>query len=235
MNTTVTTGQLTKTLEIFKEKGLTPEKYQQALESGFLSDVVQMIAITDCQKADRDEVREALGLERRIPNPEALYFTIEMNSELSIDNLVLLGNYEEGAEQVLSDKKAFPLVELQDGIRLLALLKFRRAVTTEEVLIYVEQHERELFPDSLGCAPGTIIDLLTLRAQHPQLQRNFPIVALGSVATLSRFKPEGCTEWVCWIVRSAVSAARKIGFQQAFRRQWPAHTRFLIAEKPSKQ
>lgn len=228
MNTTVTTGQLTKTFEIFKERGLTPEKYQPALESGFLSDVVQMIATTDCQKADRDAVREALGLERRIPNPEALYFTIEMNSALSIDNLVLLGNYEKGAERFLSQKSTFGSVEERDGKVEVALLDFRRSVTTNEALLYVEHHNSELFADSVGCAHATITELLTFGAQHPQLQRNFPIVALGSVATiLLNYNP---TEWVGCISRSAVTAARIINFQAA-QNTWGRYVQFLVAKK----
>ena len=59
MDTTITSGQMTKLLELFKAKNMTPDRFQKVLGSGFLSDLLE----ADVESVDRDEHRATLKLD----------------------------------------------------------------------------------------------------------------------------------------------------------------------------
>lgn len=58
MDTTLTSGQLELQLKLFKEKGMTPERWQQILASGFFADLCDANAVL----GERDEFRAVLKL-----------------------------------------------------------------------------------------------------------------------------------------------------------------------------
>lgn len=60
MKTVITSGQLTKTIELMNQKGMTPERYNQLLESGILADVFDPGADL---LGDRNGVRKSIGLD----------------------------------------------------------------------------------------------------------------------------------------------------------------------------
>lgn len=85
--------------------------------------------------------------------------------------MVLAGGYDHGNEYVTEER--FPVAGSGVVASELELVCLERNASSEEVL-------RTL--DSDGSRLGRIGELLALGAARPEVQRSFPIVALGSVA-----------------------------------------------------
>jgi len=93
------------------------------------------------------------------------------------------------------------------------LLHLDRVATSQEVLAEMER---------LGLRPATLAELLALGAKHPELQREFPIIALGSSCTLYGYRRVASLwSYVSW---------RRLGLDY-FDARWPEYCRFLAVSK----
>ncbi len=101
---------------------------------------------------------------------ESETYTVEVDYGLPLDEAIAAGKYDTvdntiTAENFPSDKKSKETF----GI---TLFDFKKGMTTDEVLAEF---------DKLGLRPATLPELLALGAAHPELQREFLIMALGSI------------------------------------------------------
>lgn len=87
----------------------------------------------------------------------------------TIDQLVKAGKYDYVNSNI--NRTNFQLHPVAKEVELLHLGRY---TTTEEILAEMETQ---------GLKPATMTDLLHSGIQHPDEQRNFPIIALGSVWT----------------------------------------------------
>jgi len=97
-------------------------------------------------------------------------FSVFVEYGRSVSDLVAAGNYDWKNGEV--NDKNFPRPENGSHTVEVQLIHFNRVIRTEEAL-------KEL--DRQGLKPADLHTLLSLGAKYPDLQREFPIVALGSV------------------------------------------------------
>ena len=93
------------------------------------------------------------------------------------------------------------------------LLPFNREVTSQEVLDEMEKK---------GLRPATLAEPLAFGAKHPDFQREFPIVALGSSCVLHGDRRVACL----W--GSASGRSLSLSY---FGHRWSARYRFLAVSK----
>ncbi len=104
-------------------------------------------------------------------------YEILVDHTLSLRELITLGNYDWVNENIT--EKNFPR-EGSGKVSLKAeLLHFGRNISSENVITEMKK---------LGYRPATIWELLAFGTQNPELQRQFPIVALGSICVLSGYR-----------------------------------------------
>ncbi len=160
MNTTMSTKQLQSLLDLAEQKGLTPERMTVILASGVLADVLDAGALL----SNRGAVRRALGL-------GPLEFQITVDYTLDLAAMIAAGKYDYVNPDIMAG--SFPIKG--EGKRELTaqLVHFNRVISSDDV-------EKEL--SKKGLRPATIEELLAFGATFPEVQRRFPIIALGSVA-----------------------------------------------------
>lgn len=131
---------------------------------------------------------------------------------LSLEEMVEAGKYDYANSNINSGN--FPVGEIQSQEEEVYLVHFDRSIGSEEVI-------REL--DKMGLEPADIVQLLAIGEQYPELQRQFPIIALGSVWTRpggSRYVPE------LW----GGAAYRELGLGW-FEGDWNPYYRFAAVRK----
>ena len=97
-------------------------------------------------------------------------FEIDVDYDRSIEDLVLDGRYDWAHIDISSE--LFPVERRGKNRVAIDLICFRDRLDSATVL-------EQLHSD--GRRPADVIELLTLAAAHPDLQRQFPIVARGSM------------------------------------------------------
>lgn len=97
-------------------------------------------------------------------------YPIEVNYWVSIEDAVKLCRCDWSKSDITSEH--FPTTRAGEIDILIELVHFNRNIWTENAL-------RKL--DQMGFRPAELHELLALGAKYPDLQREFPIVALGSV------------------------------------------------------
>ncbi|MBW3537948.1 hypothetical protein KY386_00470 [Candidatus Parcubacteria bacterium] len=127
----------------------------------------------------------------------------------SIAEMVAAGGYDHANDDITYEH--FPVSESGTVKACAIFVHLNRVVTDAEVVL------AEI--DRLGLRPGTMPELLALGAHYPDLQRQFPIVALGSVWT----NPHGRRGVGClW----SSSPLRYLDLHW-FGDRWYSHDRFL--------
>lgn len=166
MKTTLTSGNLTKFLELLDQKGVTPELFQHRLSNGVLSDIFDPSATFQ----NRDQWRNAFGLRPIVP--EAIILNIDYS--MSIEEMVATGRYD----WVNSDltTKRFPIKGGGTEDVEAKIFHFDRSISSEEAKRLIEE---------AGWEVAKTEHLLAFGAKHPDEQRKFPIVALGSVGKVN--------------------------------------------------
>lgn len=134
-------------------------------DTGLLSDLCEAAA-NGLREVDRDEFRKLLGL-----SPKTLRIVVDYS--LSLEQMIAAGKYDWSNSDITA--KRFPLkgsgkVELEPK-----LFYFGRDMSSDNVIAEMDKE---------GFRPCTIEELLAIGEQHPELQRKFPLVALGSVAEI---------------------------------------------------
>lgn len=97
-------------------------------------------------------------------------FRLVVNYDESVETLVKRGKYDWTNDSITS--KNFPTKRTGTSEVVVELVYLNRAVSTDEALAEL---------DRMGFRPAELKELLVLGAEQPELQREFPIVALGSV------------------------------------------------------
>ncbi len=97
-------------------------------------------------------------------------YPVYVDYDLSVEDAVKLGRYDWANSDITS--KHFPTQRTGTAQIEVRLVHFDRVISTDDAL-------REL--DRMGLRPAELHELLTLGATHPNLQRKFPVIALGSV------------------------------------------------------
>jgi hypothetical protein len=139
-------------------------------------------------------------------------FTITVDETLSLEELVKEGKYDWSNENIIS--KNFPLPKNgKKSDKEVFLFHFVKNMSSEAIIALM---------DKAGYKPATIWDLLSLGASHPDLQREFPVVALGSVAELVGFRFVGCLR--------RCDSERDADLND-FGREWGGGYRFLAVRK----
>ncbi|MEK7553547.1 MAG: hypothetical protein AAB504_02605 [Patescibacteria group bacterium] len=162
-----TLKQAGKVLEVIGE---TPcEQLQKILSSGLLSDLLS----ANVDLVDRDVVRQALGLK-----PIGMHsYLMTIDYDRSVKDGIKAGNYDWRNDDITA--KNFPSQETGTAEVSIDILHFGKDISTDEVRAELDKH---------GYRPATLKELLALGEKHSNLQREFPIIALGSVWQ----GPHGC-------------------------------------------
>ena len=122
------------------------------------------------QESLRKVLREALA-----PNGEPVTsvgptYPVTINYGLTLEEMIAAGRYYWKNDDITA--KHFPVKGEGTKEVVTKLIHFNKYMESDDVL-------REL--DQRGLRPATIEELLAFGAKYPELQRQFPIVALGSV------------------------------------------------------
>lgn len=155
-----TLGQARKVLDLIVDKGIPEEQLQKLLESGLLADLLY----ANVDVVDRSEFRRIIGLKPA----DAFSVTVDYNKSLA--EMIAAGRYDSFNSDINAEH--FPVEgkgKQEKGIR---LFHFNRIMTSEQVIAEM---------DKAGYRSVLIEELLVLGSTYPELQRQFPILALGSV------------------------------------------------------
>lgn len=151
-------------LTIISQQGVTEEGISAMTDTGLLSDLCE--AADGLRNVDRDEFRKLLGL-----SPKTLRITVDYS--LSLEQMIAAGKYDWSNSDITA--KRFPLKGSGKSELEPKLFYFGQDMSSEKVIAEMDKE---------GFRPCTIEELLAIGEQHPELQRKFPMVALGSVAEL---------------------------------------------------
>ncbi len=117
-------------------------------------------------KALRRQIAELLVSDRMICGR----YSVTVNCDMPLADMIAAGRYDWKNDNITAQN--FPIQGSGTSKTEIALFHFNRGMSTEAVLAEL---------DKRGYRPATLPELLALGAVHPELQRQFPIVALGSV------------------------------------------------------
>ncbi len=112
----------------------------------------------------------AAALTQQAKKAIAQTFPVTVDYNLTIEEMVAAGKYDWSNSAISS--KHFPSGGKGTSQVQIELVHFNRTMESDEVL-------REL--DKQGLRPATLPELLAFGATYPEKQREFPVVALGSV------------------------------------------------------
>ncbi len=200
--------QVSKCYDTLVEKGVTSELCQDVLlGQSVLADVAEAVVKGTLPK-DRLAFRQLLGL------AVATIYKIVVDYSQTIEHMIdAAGLYDWNNINIIAG--CFPVkgegqVELEPE-----LVHFDRTRSSEVALAEL---------DKRGLRPGTIEELLAFGEAYPEVQREFRIVALGSVARVdgSRYVP--------FLDRDG---SRRYLNLQWFGGDWYGHCRFLAFRKVS--
>jgi hypothetical protein len=101
-------------------------------------------------------------------------FTVTVGETVSVEDAVKAGKFDWSNDNITS-KNFSKLTDGQKSDKEVFLFHFNKTMSSEEVIAKM---------DKAGYRPGNIWDLIGLAVKEPDLQRKFPIIALGSVCEL---------------------------------------------------
>ena len=97
-------------------------------------------------------------------------YPVTINYDLSLKGMVRVGGYDWVNDNIID--KNFPVTGEGQGVVTLELVHCNRPMTSDEALAELAQR---------GMRPATLPELLAFGAKYPNVQREFPVAALGSV------------------------------------------------------
>jgi len=195
-----TSGQLVKFTSLLEQKGSNPERFQLFLGSGVLADLLE----ADPSGIDREEFRKMIGL-------PPLVLRIIVDYSLTLEQMIALGQYDWKNDDITSARF---LVKGEGKNEVVAeIVKYESGMSSEAVLADL---------DKKGFRPATIEELLAFGAAFLELQRKFPIVALGSVASIGGYR------YVAYLHGSDSRRGLRLNW---FDSVWYAVCRFLAVRK----
>lgn len=158
MNTTMTSGQMRTILELAEQKGVVPDHMTRVLASGILADIFDEQA----DFTNREAVRNALNLGSVDPH-------ITVNYGMTLKQMIVAGQYDWANKDITAAR--FPINGGGMVESAAQLIHFNYDISSDGATIEL---------DRMGLRPGRIEELLVFGATFPEMQRKFPIVALGS-------------------------------------------------------
>ncbi|MEX1112291.1 MAG: hypothetical protein WEC84_02405 [Candidatus Andersenbacteria bacterium] len=175
--TIATLPQAHKVLELLAQKKVSSDQLQRLLEGGFIADLLEANG-----NLEREAFRKFLGLGNLYPTVTELTGVALPESSITFGDRIADGKYDWINDDIT--EKRFPL-SLPGGPRQLAVVHFGRLVNSSQ--------EVEQWAANNGYEVALIDDLLAV-GSHPEykeLQRQFPVIALGSSAVIGgrRFVP----------------------------------------------
>ena len=97
-------------------------------------------------------------------------YPVSVNYDTTVEEMVRLGHYDWSNSDVTS--KHFPTKRTGTADLVIELVHVNRDISTKDA-------QKEL--DRMGFRPAELHELLAFGAKYPEVQREFPILALGSV------------------------------------------------------
>ena len=154
---TATLGQFRKIFELIAE--VSQEQVQAVLESGLFSDLLA----ANVAQVDREAFRKLCGLPPVIPT-----FQVTVDYGQLLVDMIKAGNYDWKSDDITAEH--FPVQGEGKKEKEVTLFHFKREISSETAISEM---------DKAGYRPATIEELLALGYSYPELQKQFPIVALG--------------------------------------------------------
>jgi len=171
MNATL--KQAGKLLELAQQKELTDKELQTAICSGIITDVFEAAKAGSLDTTKRDGIRALLGLPLITPpilKPTITPYTFAVNCR-PLPEMIGAGKYDWTNSEITEER--FPIKGIGSRQVESALFHFGRYISSEDAI-------KEM--DKEGYRPAATEELLAFGEHNPQVQREFPIVELGSVA-----------------------------------------------------
>lgn len=106
--------------------------------------------------------------------------TQSVDYDRPVEASVKAGGYDWGNSSITDEK--FPSEESGKKEVVTALFHFNQSISSDEAITLMEQE---------GFRPSTMKELLAFGEKNPEEQRNYPIIALGSVAHLDGYRSVG--------------------------------------------
>lgn len=168
--------QAQQVLKFVGQADLSGPQLQQLLVSGLFTDILGAAATDGFAKLHRDTIRVALGLPKLTPDPDITPLgELTVVDAATTEEMVRAGEYNYANENITTAN--FPIT--RRGPRELYLVHFKKDMGSEQVEAAVAaMGDKEL---------ALVEDLLAVGAhpKHKELQREFPIICLGSSAVLN--------------------------------------------------
>lgn len=199
---TATLAQSVQVLDLVRAKETSLEKLQTTLESGLLSDLLD----ADVAEVDRDKFRAFLGL-------SPVKFTTTVDCGMTLEQMIAAGNYDWVNPDITPER--FPIKGTTRREEEPELVHFNRDISSDDAIAELDKRNME---------PADIVDLLAFGAKYPDIQRKFPVVALGSVAGVHGYRAVAC------LGRSGAGRGLSLYW---FGGGWSGHCRFLARRKRS--
>ncbi len=139
-------------------------------------------------------------------------FPLRVNYDLSVESLVIHGKYDWGSDEISMNN--FPTTKHGEVAEVLELVHFNAVLTSDEV-------SKEL--DKMGLRPAELYELLTLGKEYPNVQRQFPVLALGSV-----WHDRGSSRFVPYLTKKGIKRLLNLSYLDV---QWGKRCRFAAIRK----
>ena len=149
--------------KLINDQNPTVDELQALIESGVIACYFEAKRLG--KPTDSNAMRKAFGLEPFL----AVYKVVVDYYNLSLAQMIEAGKYYWVNDDITAEH--FPVKGESKQVEI-TLLHFDRYISSDEAV-------KEI--DKMGYRPATLPELLALGASQPELQRQFPIVALGSV------------------------------------------------------
>lgn len=161
-----TLKQAGKVLELIGQKETSCEQFQKLFGSGLFSDLLD----ANVDSVDRDAFRQAIGLKPLGIRATITSYPMSINYDRSVKDGIKAGKYDWENDDITS--KNFPSQETSTKEVAVELFHFGKDMSTDEVLAEL---------DKQGFRAATLKEILALGEKQPDLQKDFPIIGLGSV------------------------------------------------------
>lgn len=159
--------QVNRLLELIVESGWTREELQRRLIErwGLLRQIAEAL---DDPRLSEENVRamHPLFYSKKSADPT---FKVEVDYGLTLAQMISAGRYDWTNDDI--NAQNFPIQGEGKAECELVLVHLGKVATTDEVLAELDRR---------GLRPAKIEELLALGATRPELQKEFPIMALGS-------------------------------------------------------
>ncbi len=138
--------------------------------------------------------------------------TVEVDYSQTVEEMVLAGRYDSSNEDINSQNFSIK-GEGKKQVEVFEICFGRVVDSSEDLTVKL---------DELGYKPAQLPELLSLGKEKPELQRDHPIIALGSLAVIWGYR--------CVSSLDESDSRRRLSLRP-FRDDWGAWYRFLVVRK----